>query len=216
LGAWSATRLAVVDGLRVISLDGKTVRGARKPAGRAPHLVAALCGTTTLAQVKVAAKSNEIPAVRDLLDVIDVRGAVLTLDALHTQRDTAAKIRTAGGHYVFTVKANQKTLYQALKDLAWKHVLASTTRETGHGRREARTIKVADRPDWIQFEGAVQVAQLRRTTWRKKSKGSPRKKSVEIVYLIASADHHAAPPATLATWSASTGASRTSSTTCET
>lgn len=101
---------------------------------------------------------------------------------------------------MFTFKANQKTLYQALKNLAWKHVPASTTRETGHGRRETRTIKVADRPDWIQFEGAVQVAQLRRTTWRKKSKDSPRKKSVEIVYLITSADYHAAPPATLATW----------------
>ncbi|WP_344014191.1 ISAs1 family transposase, partial [Nocardiopsis exhalans] len=66
LGAWAATRLMVVNGLRVISLDGKTLRGARTGTERAPHLVAALCGTTTLGQVAVDAKSNEIPAVRDL------------------------------------------------------------------------------------------------------------------------------------------------------
>jgi hypothetical protein len=64
----------------------------------------------------------------------------------------------------FTVKANQKNLYQALKKLPWKDVPARTTRNTGHGRREPRTIKVAERPAWIEFEDAAQVAQLRRTT----------------------------------------------------
>ncbi|WP_198659317.1 transposase [Nocardiopsis sp. FIRDI 009] len=77
--------MAVVDGLRAISLDGRTVRGARTGTERAPHLVAALCGTTTLGQVGVDAKSDEIPAARDLLQVIDVAGAVVTVDAMHTQ-----------------------------------------------------------------------------------------------------------------------------------
>ncbi|MBB5494044.1 ISAs1 family transposase [Nocardiopsis metallicus] len=184
LGAWAATRLMVVNGLRVISLDGKTLRGARTGTERAPHLVAALCGTTTLGQVAVDAKSNEIPAVRDLLGLLDIDGAVVTLDAMHTQTDTATTIRTGGAHYVFTVKANNKNLYAQLKKVPWKHVPVHTTRDTGHGRKETRTIKTAQVPAWVTFEGAAQIAQLRRTTWRKKSKGSPKRKSVEVVYLM--------------------------------
>ncbi|MET9781512.1 ISAs1 family transposase [Nocardiopsis sp. NPDC055879] len=200
LGAWSATRLAVINGLRIISLDGKTLRGARTGTEGAPHLVAALCGTTTLGQVTVQTKSNEIPAVRELLQFIDIAGAVVTLDAMHTCTDTANTIRTGGAHYVFTVKANNKHLYAQLKKVPWKHVPAHTTRDTGHGRKETRTIKTAQVPAWVTFEGAAQIAQLRRTTWRKKSKGSPKRKSVEVVYLITSADHRVAPALVLSGW----------------
>src|SRR5699024_12231156 len=122
-------------------LDGKTLRGARAGTERAPHLVAALCGTSTLGQVAVDAKSNEIPAVRDLLGFIDINGAVVTVDAMHTQTDTAHAIRAGGAHYVFTVKANNKHLYAQLKKVPWKHVPAHTTRDTGHGRKETRTNK---------------------------------------------------------------------------
>ncbi len=65
---------------------------------------------------------------------------------------------------------------------------------TGHGRRLTRTIRVVDAPDWITLTGATQVAQLRRTATRKG------RKSVEVVYLITSADHQTAPPAVLAAW----------------
>ncbi|WP_425572080.1 ISAs1 family transposase, partial [Nocardiopsis exhalans] len=102
--------------------------------------------TTTLGQVAVDAKSNEIPAVRDLLGLLDIDGAVVTLDAMHTQTDTATTIRTGGAHYVFTVKANNKNLYAQLKKVPWKHVPAHTTRDTGHGRKETRTIKTAQVP----------------------------------------------------------------------
>lgn len=65
---------------------------------------------------------------------------------------------------------------------------------TSHGRRVTRTIKVAIAPDWIGFPGAAQVAQVRRTVT------TNGRKSVEVVYLITSADHQSAPPATLAAW----------------
>jgi len=65
---------------------------------------------------------------------------------------------------------------------------------TGHGRAVTRTIKVVAAPAWVDFPGAAQIAQVRRTVTR----GG--KKSVEVVYLITSADHHAAPPPTLAAW----------------
>ncbi len=196
LGAWTATRAALVEGRRVIAIDGKTVRGARTATRAAPHLVAALCHETgaVVGQVAVADKSNEIPAARDLLAVLDVQGAVVTMDAMHTQHETAAAITDAGGDYVFTVKGNQKHLYAQLKALPWAQVAAHTSVSRGHGRRARRTIKVIDVPTWIEFTGAAQFAQLRRTTTRRG------KKSVEIVYLITSADNQAASPATLAAW----------------
>jgi len=104
LGAWLWTRTAVIDGRRVIALDGKTVRGARTATTAAPHLVAALDHTnaTVLGQVAITAKSNEIPAVRDLLANFDLTGVVVTVDAMHTQTDTATAITGAGGEYLLT------------------------------------------------------------------------------------------------------------------
>lgn len=197
LGAWLWTRTAVVDGRRVIALDGKTVRGARtRPDGKAPHLVAALDHDTgvVLGQLAVDAKSNEIPCVRDLLACFDLTGAVVTVDAMHTQTDTATAITKAGGDYLFTVKGNTPTLHRQLKALPWKEMPARSVTQIGHGRRVTRTIKVAAVPDWVEFPGAAQVAQVRRTVTK------AGKKSVEVVYLIASADPVSAPPAVLAGW----------------
>jgi len=197
LGAWMWTRTVVAGARRVIALDGKTVRGARRrPDGTAPHLVAAFDhgAGAVLGQVCVEAKSNEIPAARTLLEQFDLDGAIVTMDAMHTQTDTATLITGAGGDYVFTVKGNMPTLHAKLKALPWKDVPASRSTDTGRGRRATRTIKVAAAPDWVEFPGAAQVAQLRRTVTR----GG--KKTVEVVYLITSADHLAAPPQTVASW----------------
>ncbi|GAB2484086.1 hypothetical protein [Nocardiopsis aegyptia] len=77
---------------------------------------------------------------------------------------------------------------------------AHTTLDTGNGRKETRTIKTTQVPAWITFEGAAQIAQLRHTTWHKKSKGSPEHRSVEVVYLITSAEGRTAPALVLARW----------------
>lgn len=199
--AW--TRIRDVAGRRVIAIDGKTVRGARSSTTPAPHLIAALDHATgvVLGQNAVAAKSNEIPAVRDLLagfDPADLHGCVITVDAMHTQVDTAKAILAAGADYVFTVKANRPTLLKALRALPWSKVpIGSTSTDHGHGRRATRTIKVIDTPTlpgWPEFPGVAQVAQLRRTVTR------AGKKSIEVVYLITSAAHHHAPAAVLGTW----------------
>lgn len=196
IGAWMWTRTRVVGGRRVIALDGKTVRGARTAQRGAPHLVAAFdhAAGSVLGQVAVTAKSNEIPAVRTLLGSFDLDGAVITVDAMHTQTDTAAAITTGGGDYVLTVKSNQPRLYAACKKLPWADVPSHSTVATGHGRRARRTIKTVDAPPWVDFAGAAQVAQIRRTVTR------AGRKSVEVVYVITSADHTSAPPATLAAW----------------
>ena len=196
LGAWMWTRTRMVDQRRVIAIDGKTVRGARTRDTTAPHLVAAYDHGhgVVLGQLAVAAKSNEIPAVRTLLATFDLDGVVVTVDAMHTQTDTAQLIVEAGGDYVFTVKGNQPNLYAACKALLWRDVPARRVTSQGHGRRVTRTIKVVTAPAWVDFCGATQVAQVRRTVTRKG------KKTVEVVYLITSADTRAASPATLAAW----------------
>lgn len=75
---------------------------------------------------------------------------------------TLAQVTDAGADYVVCVKANQKNLHRKLKALPWAQVPGHTLTQTGHGRRSTRTIKVADAPEWIEFAGAEQVAQLRR------------------------------------------------------
>jgi predicted transposase YbfD/YdcC len=195
LGAWLHTRAMRAGGRLVIAIDGKTVRGAKGKDGKAPHLVAALAHGigTVLGQVAVDAKSNEIPAVRDLLKAFaDLAGAVMTIDAMHTQSDTAQVILGRGADYVMTVKGNMPTLYRKLKKLPWAAIPATSAVSTGHGRRARRTIKVMLVPPWIEFDGAAQVAQLRRTVTRNG------KKTVEVVYLITS-DRDAG-PAALAAW----------------
>jgi predicted transposase YbfD/YdcC len=195
LGAWLHTRAVQAGGRLVIAVDGKTVRGAKDKEGKAPHLVAALAHGigAVLGQAAVDAKSNEIPAVRELLKAFaSLAGAVITIDALHTQSDTAQVITGRQADYVMTVKGNMPTLYKRLKKLPWAAVPAFSAVSTDRGRRARRTIKVALVPAWIQFDGAAQVAQLRRTVTRNG------KKTIEVVYLITS-DRNA-DPATLAAW----------------
>ena len=195
LGAWLWTRSSQVSGRLVIAVDGKSVRGAKDKDGKVPHLVAALAHGigAALGQVAMDAKSNEIPAVRDLLKAFaSLAGAVITIDALHTQHDTAQVITGRHADYVMTVKANMPTLYRQLKKLPWASIPAVSSVSTNHGRRARRTIKAALAPAWIEFAGAAQVAQVRRTVTKKG------KKTVEVVYLITS--DRDAEPATLAAW----------------
>lgn len=193
LGAWWWTRTKVISGQQIIAIDGKAVRGAKDAQGQMPHLVATLDhhSGAVLGQLAVAAKSNEIPCVPELLADFNLADTVVTVNAMHTQTDTATAITGAGGDYVFTVKANTPTLQGKLKALPWQDVPGHSVTATGHGKRIRRTIKVVVARGWVDLPGA---AQLRRTVTR------AGKKSVEVVYLITSAEAHTASPATLATW----------------
>jgi predicted transposase YbfD/YdcC len=193
VGAWMWTATRLVEGRRVIAVDGKTVRGARAAGVDAPHLVAAFdhAAAVVLGQVAVAAKTNEIPTVRTLLKMLDLAGAVVTVDAMHTQTDTATLITGAGGDYVFTVKKNTPTLHAACKRLPWNHIPGCSAVDKARGRRIRRTIKTTHVPAWITFPGAAQIAQIRRT------RTCQGKTTVEVVYVITSAD---VPADTLATW----------------
>ena len=196
LRSWLCTRTGTINGRTVIAVDGKTMRGARTSKDPAPHLLAALDHATgaVLTQQRVAGKSNEIPALRELLEPLDLEGVVVSADAMHTQTGTARWITRRGGHYLLTPLGNQKTLRKTLKALPWKNVPSTSWIDTSHGRRVRRTVKALDVPKWVDFPGAAQVVQLRRT---RTVKG---RKRVEVVYLICSLPMTDAQPEVVAAW----------------
>jgi hypothetical protein len=115
---WMITQAPVVG--NAIAIDGKTSRGSTSKEGKQTHLVAAFLhkGGIVIAQQAVAAKSNEITAIRPLLANIDITGCVVTADAMHTQKDTARfVVEEKHADYLFTVKDNQPTLKQDIESL---------------------------------------------------------------------------------------------------
>jgi predicted transposase YbfD/YdcC len=136
IGAWLADRLRPLRHRRVIAVDSKTLRGSARE-GHQVHLLAALDhhDGAVLAQREVPTATNEIAEFQPLLDGLDLAGAVVTADALHTQRDHASFL---------VVMANQPTLYAQLAGLPWRQIpVMDRTREHGHGRVEVRTLKAA-------------------------------------------------------------------------
>lgn len=130
---------------RVIAVDGKTAGGARLAGDRAVHLLSAFdtASGQVLGQQVVDGKTNEINVFAPLLDRIDIAGAIVTADALHTQRGHITYLQGRGAHYLLTVKGNQPTLLRQLQALPWEQVpVADHTSGKGHGRREERTLKV--------------------------------------------------------------------------
>jgi hypothetical protein len=111
LARWIASRLSE-EGLAVLALDGKTLRGRRDGGGPGPHLVAAYAvgAAAVAAQVRADAKANEHKAALPLLGILPVKGRLIPGDAIFCQRDLCREIVAAGGGHVFTAKDNQPPL----------------------------------------------------------------------------------------------------------
>jgi predicted transposase YbfD/YdcC len=132
--------------LRAVAVDGKTSRGARRANGTRVHLLgAAEHGGHLLDHLEVDVKHNETSHFTALLAPLDLDGAVVTFDALHTVR---ANLHWLAGekkaHYIAVVKKNQPLLHARIKALPWRQVpTGDSARGTGHGRIETRTLKAA-------------------------------------------------------------------------
>lgn len=157
---------------RLIALDGKTLRGSFDRAdGRAAiHMVSAWSHANhlVLGQVATEAKSNEITAMPKLLSLLDVEGAVVTLDAMGCQKSIAKQIKDQNGDYVMQVKANQGKLYDQLKVTLDEAIALNfedmpsdfaETVEGDHGRVEKRRLWCTSEVDWVP--GAEQWPGLR-------------------------------------------------------
>ena len=136
----------------ILAVDGKTVRRShdRSKGLGALHSVTVWASEfgLSLGQVACAEKSNEITAIPELLRLVDIKGAIITIDAMGTQRAIAAQIIESEADYVLALKGNQETLHQAVIDYIDEHIendfadvktRRQQTRETAHGREETRT-----------------------------------------------------------------------------
>lgn len=136
----------------VLPVDGKTLRRShdRKKGLGALHSVSVWASEfgLSLGQVACAEKSNEITAIPELLRLVDIKGAIITIDAMGTQKAIAAQIIDGGADYVLALKGNQETLHEAVMDhisKEWENDFANVTaqqhqtEETGHGRKEIRS-----------------------------------------------------------------------------
>ena len=150
-GHWIDSLVGLL-GATFLNIDGKTLRRSHDKKNKlgALHLVSVWSAerSLTLAQVATAEKSNEITAIPLLLDLVDVKGAIVTIDAMGCQKAIAAKIVAGQGDYVLPVKGNQGSLEKALEEFFDRHMeddFASVpvsrleTEETQHGRVEKRT-----------------------------------------------------------------------------
>lgn len=147
-----------------IHIDGKVLRGsADTPSGKKPlHLVSAWVSEANviLGQVKTDDKSNEITAIPELLKVLVLEGALVTIDAIGTQTDIAEQIVQQGGDYLLAVKGNHKTMLQDLDDLFAgcdevefvdvPHDGAETVNK-GHGRLEIRRCQTLSDPQYLDY-----------------------------------------------------------------
>lgn len=191
--------------IKLIHIDGKTLRGSydRERKLKALHSVSAWAAEyqLVLAQTRVDAKSNEITAIPELLELLALEGTLITLDAMGTQTEIAQQIIAGGGDYILALKANQAKLFQnvcsffteALKT-DWQGIEFSYTASTeaGHHRIEHRqvwvvplsaVVNLANAHKWSGLQAIVMVRR-QRTLWHKTE--------VQVSYYITSlqADAH--------------------------
>jgi predicted transposase YbfD/YdcC len=173
LVAW-ITELHEVTAGQVVPIDGKTMRQSfDKATGKsALHMVSAwaTANKISLGQVAVAEKSNEITAIPELLDLLEIPGALVTIDAMGCQTEIAEKVLEREADYLLAVKGNQPTLSEGViahfldhmdDDFARVKVSRHETKEKGHGRVEHRTYYVCDvpedLPDASRWKGLKQI-----------------------------------------------------------
>lgn len=154
------TALHEISAGQIVAVDGKTLRRSFDAASgkSAIHMVSAwaTANLITLGQVVVDAKSNEITAIPKLLEMLELSGALVTIDAMGCQTEIAHTIVDAGADYVLAVKQNQPTLHNGIAeffdeqledDFARVNVSRHETNERGHGRQETRHYFVCPVPD---------------------------------------------------------------------
>jgi predicted transposase YbfD/YdcC len=165
---WLTAFRAAVD-RELVAIDGKTLCGSfDTAAGQSPlHLVSAWATETrlVLGQVTTDAHSNEITAIPLLLELLDLKGCIVTIDAMGCQKEIAAAVRAREADYVLTVKGNQGSLYEDIvdffvegldRDFAGIAPRSYKTVDHNHGRRETRHYTVVAVPEEIRQRHAWQ------------------------------------------------------------
>src|SRR5262245_31973325 len=187
-----------------IHLDGKTLRhtGRTTPKLKALHVVSAWAGQTgiTLGQVAVDAKSNEITAMPQLLELRDRQEKMATTSAVGGRRDMARAVVAGGGDYILAVKDNQPTLHAQMQAAfasaptpPARSSRLSTTEDHGHGREEQRTVQVLPARGYLSaaqlamWLGVHTIVMVTRVVWCE----ATGLESLEVRYFLSSLTPHA-------------------------
>lgn len=194
--SWVSSISDLMEG-EVIAIDGKTIRNSNDDADSksAIHLVSAFAAENRicLGQEAIHEKSNEITAIPKLLEILAIKGCIVTIDAMGCQKKIAKDIIGENADYILMVKDNQKNLRIQIEDIfeTKKNDATNTTTDFGHGRIETRTCDVIDdlsqldkRKDWENIKSIVRITSER--IIKKTQKGS-----VEKRYYITSLEANA-------------------------
>ena len=179
-----------------ICIDGKTMRGVKKLSfDTQSHVVSAFSpqDMCSLAQLYIDRKTNEIPAIHQLLDLLDLNGAVVSIDAIGTQTAIVEQIIDKGGNYVLCVKANQSLSLQEIEayfcPLFQKHILLDEQTELSHGRIETRRYESILNPLEIEANEVLTrwkgLRSIHKVVRKRRDKKSD-KTSEEVAYYISS------------------------------
>jgi predicted transposase YbfD/YdcC len=191
---WLRAASALV-GAGHIAIDGKTLCSSASSKLGPLHLVSAWATQAhlSLGEVAVDGKSNEITAIPKLLELLDLKGALVTIDAIGCQKAIAEKIVAAGGDYVLAVKGNQERLLEDIQttvakaldgELAKHQVATITTSDQGHGRQEQRTYTVITNLEGIRDRAAWAALKVVGICCRERTVNG--KQTVEAHYFIGS------------------------------
>ena len=180
---------------KIICIDGKTMRGNSRNKGKPSHIVSAWSKEDgfCLGQKAVEEKSNEITAIPELLEKLQIKGQIVTIDAMGTQKDIAEKIRYKRADYVLAVKGNQGTLYEELREYFGEEGMRRKIRESGgykktqekaHGQTETREYYQTEDIKWLSqrkdWKGIKSIGM------EKKSLEKAGEKQTELRYFISS------------------------------
>ncbi|CAH5292433.1 hypothetical protein AI2839V1_2451 [Enterobacter cloacae] len=185
----------------VITIDGKTLRGSYDRSRRrgAIHVISAFStmGGVVPGQLKTAEKSNEITAIPELINLFDIKGKVITTDAMGCQKDIVGKIVFQDGDYLFAVKGNQGRLQKvfeekfSLKELNNPVYDSYSTTEKNHGGEETRLHIVSDVPDELidftfEWKGLKKLCVA--VSFRKEIASQEKEAEMQVRYYISSAN----------------------------
>lgn len=203
LGAWADSIVATMPAApqgpeEAMAVDGKTLRGSKKRGAPGTHLLSVLSHRLgiTLAQQALDVKTNEIKAIETVLEHLVLKGRVLTMDALLTQREVAQRVVAEGGDYVMIVKDNQPKLKEEIELVftlppAGDRQEMVRTVDVGHGRIETRNLTTSEAlVGYSDWPGMAQVFEVGRHVITKKTG----KERVEVVYGVTSLSPQQASP----------------------
>lgn len=173
---------------KIIAFDGKTMRGSKDENSRALHVLSAFLTDAQIVIGEVACdeKSNEITAIPELLDIINVEKSIVTIDAMGTQTKIAEKIIAGKADYCLALKGNQSNLHDDIRLYFETETVKNTTKtlEKGHGRIECREYFLETNIDWLygreRWAGLSAIGAVKSTVEKKG------KSTVEIRYFLTS------------------------------